>query len=111
MGLEVNPAANGINRDLRKHFSRPLGVLLGVSALILLVACVNLASLTLARAAVRSQEISVRMSLGATRLHIVRQLLTESILLSSAGALLAVALASSTSRVLVAVLGVGAAAP
>ncbi len=111
MGLEVNPEATGVNRDLRAHFARPLGVLMGVSVLILLVACVNLASLTLARAAVRSREMSVRMSLGATRVHIARQLLMESVLLSGAGALLALALASWTSHLLVALMGEGAAAP
>jgi len=106
--LELSPAATGINRSLREHFSRPLGVLLGISGLILLVACVNLASLTLARAAVRSREITVRMSLGATRLHVARQFLTESLLLSTAGALLAMALASWTSRLLVVVMSGGA---
>jgi predicted permease len=111
MGLEVNPEATGVNRDLRAHFSRPLRVLMGVSILILLVACVNLASLTLARSAVRSREMSVRMSLGATRLHVARRFLIESVLLSSAGALLALACATWTSRLLVAVMGEAASAP
>jgi predicted permease len=111
MGLEVKPAATGVNRGLRAHFERPLRVLMGVSALILLVACVNLASLTLARSAVRNREISVRMSLGATRLHIVRQLLVESVLLSGAGAVLALAAATWASRLLLAAMGGGVAAP
>jgi predicted permease len=111
MGLEVRPASTGVNRILRANFERPLRVLMGVSALILLVACVNLASLTLARAAVRSREMSVRMALGATRMHIALQLVAESVLLSSAGTIIALALASGGSRFLLAVMGDGAAAP
>jgi len=107
MGLEVKPAATGVNRALREHFARPLRVLMGVSVLILLVACVNLAGLTLARAAVRSREMSVRMSLGATRWQIIRQLLVDSILLSSAGTLVALGLADWAGHLLVAALGDG----
>src|SRR5215831_7702276 len=107
MRLEVKPAATGVNRILRAHFERPLRVLMGVSALILLVACVNLASLTLARAAVRSREMNVRMSLGATRLQIALQLVVESVLLSGDGNILALALATWASRLLVAAMGVG----
>jgi predicted permease len=111
MRLEVNSAATGVNRTLREHFARPLQVLTGGAALILLVACVNLASLALARAAVRSGEISVRISLGATRMEIARQLLTETLLLCAAGALVALALARWTSRLLVALIGGNAASP
>jgi predicted permease len=111
MGLETEEAATGVNRELRKHFARPLSILMGVSVLILLVACVNLASLTLARAASRSREMTVRMSLGATRLDITRQLLVESILLSSVGTLLALVLARWTSHALVALISEGAVQP
>jgi predicted permease len=107
MGLVVKPAATGVNRILRAHFERPVRVLMGVSALILLVACVNLASLTLARAAVRSREMSVRMSLGATRPQIALQLLVESVLLSCAGTILALALAGWGSRLLLAAMDDG----
>jgi len=111
LGLGLNSAATGVNRTLREHFARPLQVLTGGAALILLVACVNLASLALARAAVRSSEISLRIFLGATRMEIARQLLTETLLLCATGALLALALARWTSRLLVALIGGNAASP
>src|SRR5215472_18384088 len=60
MGLDVSPVRTGFARDLRVQFSRPLYLLAGIVGLILLVACVNLANLMLARAAARSQEMSVR---------------------------------------------------
>ena len=93
MGLEARSAATGVNGDLRLELERPLRVLMALAAFILVVACVNLANLTLARLFARGREISVRVALGATRLEIIRQLLTETILLSAAGALVAFALA------------------
>jgi predicted permease len=101
MRLAVEPAAGGADTGLRSRVSRPLYLLMGVVVLILLIACVNLANLTLARAAARSHEMSTRAALGASRRQIVLQLLTESILLSATGALLALAFAHWGSPLLI----------
>ncbi len=101
MGLEVSSAAKGFASGLRSQFARPLYVLAGIVGLILLVACVNLANLMLARAAARSHEMSVRVAIGASRWLLARQVLSESLALSLAGALLGVAFAISGSRLLV----------
>lgn len=102
MGLDVSPFRTGFARDLRAQFSRPLYVLAGIVGLILLVACLNLANLMLARAAARSQEMSVRVAIGASRWALTSQVLTESLVLSLAGAVLGLGLSYWGSRVLVA---------
>jgi predicted permease len=107
MGLDVAPAATGVNAALRSTFTRPLYVLMGIVGMILLVACVNLASLMLARAAARSHEMSVRVALGANRWTLARQVLTESLFLSGSGAVLGIAFAYWGSRLLVGLLTEG----
>jgi predicted permease len=107
MGLDAAPVATGVNAALRTRFTRPLYVLMGIVGLILLVACVNLASLMLARAAARSHEMSVRVAVGASRWALARQVLTESLALSASGALLGLAFAYWGSRLLVSLLTEG----
>jgi predicted permease len=103
--LLIHPAATGAS-NFQVTFARPLWIVLGVGLGILIIACANIASLLLARSTVRSVEIAMRISLGASRSRLIRQLLTESLLLSAVAGILGWAFALAGAPALVAMLSV-----
>ena len=107
-GVALVPAGRGLN-ELRRQFSEPLLILMAIVALVLLIGCANVANLLLARASARHAEISVRLAIGASRGRLIRQLITEGLVLVFFGAIGGLALAQAGVTFLVRLLGNGGA--
>ena len=102
--LAAAPAGNGVS-ELREQYGDPLLLLLATGGLVLLIACANIANLILARSTAREHEFAVRLAIGASRSRLIRQLMTESVLLAVCGAVVGLFVSSVLSRFLVALLG------
>ncbi len=101
MHVVLVPGGGGI-QNLQDYSGKGLKMLMILSSIVLLIACANIANLLLARATTRRADIAVRMALGASRRHLIRQIVTESVILSCIGGLAGVALAYLGSRTILA---------
>ncbi len=106
MKFFVDFAGNG-SANLRDRFGKPIAIVWSIAGLLLLIACVNLASMLLARAASRQREMSIRAELGASCTRLIRQVLTESLLLSAIGASAGVGVSYLAVNALIAIMAGG----
>jgi len=102
--IQVREGATGVEPGLRKRFTQPLVIVMAIALFVVLIACVNIASLMISRASSRMHEMGVRVALGAGRWRLIRHVLVEGLMLSLVGALCGVFVAMWASESLVAVI-------